>query len=226
MGDIEAGGQGEVAEPEGGKVKDEDEDGQGDKSGAGALQIGGAEGDMAADAKEEVEAEIEAPVMVKSGVVDLLKKSEEGLPELTAETELAAPGDKVGRHHLHGAQRSPEFSAEKGERDQDDQRRPEPDRPGADEEIADILIKIFLVPAVLDITEDAVLARAKEGDVADGVAEKDAEERVAEFVDHGPRCGQPDVNLFAHERGGANANRRREKVHRRSDKQDRAEEEQ
>ena len=181
---------------------------------------------MAADAKQEVKAEIEAPVLVKSGIVDLLKKSEEGLPELAAEAELAAPGDKVGRHHLHGAQRAPEFSAKEGEGDKDDQRRPEPDRAGTDKEVADIVVKILPVPAVLDITEDAVLAGAKEGDVADGVTEEDTEKGMAEFMHHCPRCGQPDMDLFAHELCGADTNRRREKVHRRSDEQDRTEEEQ
>ena len=120
----------------------------------------------------------------------------------------------------------PEFSAEEGERDQDDQGRAEPDRAGADEKVADILKKILAVPAVFDITEDAVGAGAKEGDVADGVAEEDAEEGMAEFMHHRPRCGQPDMDLLAHEFGGAGANRCRQEVHRRCYQQDRAEQDQ
>lgn len=213
VGDVETGGEGEVAEPEGGEVEDEDEEGEGEESGAGALQIGGAEGDVTADAEEEIKAEVEVPVAIQAGGVNLLKKGEKGLPEFAAEAELAAPGDKIGRYRVEGAQGLPEFSAEEGKRDEDDQRRPEPDRAGTDEEVADILIKIFAVPAVFDITEDAVGAGTEEGDVADFVTEEDAEEGVAEFMHHRPRRRQPDVDRLAHEFGGADANRRREQMH-------------
>ncbi len=79
---------------------------------------------------------------------------------------------------------------------------------------------------MLDITEDAVRAGAKEGDVTDFVTEEDTEEGVTEFMHHRPRRGQPDMNLFAHKPGGADTNRRRQKVHRRGYEQDRAEKEQ
>ena len=79
---------------------------------------------------------------------------------------------------------------------------------------------------MFDITEDAVGPGAKEGDLADLVAEEDAEEGVAEFMDHRPRCRQPDMDLLAHEHGGAEANRRRQEVHGRGDEEDGAEKDQ
>lgn len=176
---------------------------------------------MAADAKEKIKTEVKVPVAIKGGVVELLEEGEEGLPEFATEVQVAPPGDKVGRYGLDGLERAPKLSAEEGEKDDDNQRGTEPDRSGADEEEADILIQTLLVPAMLDITEDAALAGAEEGDVADLVAEEEAEGGVPEFVHHRPRRCQPDMDRLAHQESRADANRRRDQMHRQGDEQNR-----